>query len=108
VYLLANKEQDYRERLRNFLRIKILRLAKMTYQEIANELGVSRQRANKISKRWPYPRGPHPTGQCSASSSCTHKVALRNLCPKHYAQRFRKVIADGDTAILLQISRYSR
>lgn len=104
---LSSKESEYRERLRTYLLIKVLRLAKKTYQEIADELGISRQRANKIAKRWPFPRGPRPSGCCEASHLCTHRVALRNLCPKHYAQRFRKVIAAGDADILLQIGRYS-
>lgn len=104
---LGAKEPDFRERLRVYVYIKVLRLAKKTYQEIADELGISRQRANRIAKKWPYPRGPRPTGQCT-SPLCMHRAALRNLCPKHYAQRFRKVIAAGDTAILLQIERYSQ
>jgi hypothetical protein len=102
------KEKNYQECLRFYLHVLFLRSTNKTYQEIAEILGLTRQRIHRIAKCCPYPMGrPRVASQqiSCAVEGCTQVVAFRKLCPKHYAYKFRRVISEGDTDLLAQIEK---
>ncbi len=103
---MSEREQEYRSRLQTFLRVKWLRTQRWSYQRIGEMIGTSRQRAHAIVARgWPFPRGPHATYTC-AHAECRQPIAMRWLCPRHYALKFRKVVTAGDLNLLSVVARY--
>ena len=99
-------EDDFRRSLRVYLTVRHLRSQGFSYAEIGEEFGFTRARAHKIIARgWPQPRGNRNVKRCSIPR-CQSRATLRGLCSKHYALKFRRVISEGDSDILRQLSRY--